>query len=93
MLFGGYFPLVATVFFTIAAAGMTVMVRQATGPAILAALAVGYALQIPGTWRHPAAQGDAGMTGGAPVGDRHHARRGQEQRRPVRAPADQRDTS
>jgi vacuolar-type H+-ATPase subunit H len=48
MLFGGYFPLVAAVFFAAATVGMTLLVRPATGPAVLAALAAGYAVR---TWR------------------------------------------
>lgn len=51
MLFGGYFPLVAAVFFAVTAVGMASLVRQVTGPAILAALAAGYALLMSRTFR------------------------------------------
>jgi hypothetical protein len=51
MLFGGYFPLVAAVFFAATAVGMASLVRQVTGPAILAALAAGYALRMSRTFR------------------------------------------
>ncbi len=38
MLVGGYFPPVAAVFFGAGTLGMTLLVRPATGPAILAAV-------------------------------------------------------
>jgi hypothetical protein len=51
ILFGGYFPLMAAVFFAATAVGMALLVRQVTGPAILAALAAGYALLMLRTFR------------------------------------------
>ena len=68
MLFGGYFPLVAAVFFTATAVGMASLVRQVTGPAILAALAAGYALRMSRTFgrqRHKGMGHDGARSHGA----------------------------